>query len=143
MPISKATAQWEGTIKAGKGSMKPAHAPEMPFTLGSRFEGQPASNPEEVLGAALAGCFSMALSLSLETAGSPPKAIRTAATVKLDKDGEGFTITSIALTTEADVPGIDAAKFQAVAEATKKACPVSKALASVGQITLEATLKSL
>jgi lipoyl-dependent peroxiredoxin len=143
MPISKATAQWEGTIKAGKGMMKPSHATEIPFTLGSRFEGQPASNPEEVLGSALAGCFSMALSLSLERAGSPPKMIRTSATVKLDKDGEGFTITSIDLATEADVPGIDDAKFQAVAEATKKACPVSKALASVGSISLAATLKSL
>lgn len=143
MPVSKATAQWEGTIKAGKGTMKPAHVTEIPFSLGSRFEGQPASNPEEVLGAALAGCFSMALSLSLEKAGSPPKMIRTAATVKLDKDGEGFTITKIDLTTEADVPGMEDAKFQAVADATKKACPVSKALAGVGEITLAATLKSL
>lgn len=143
MPISKATAQWEGTIKAGKGMMKPAHSAEIPFTLGSRFEGQPASNPEEVLGSALAGCFSMALSLSLEKAGSPPKMIRTSASVKLDKDGEGFTITTIDLTTEADVPGLDAAKFQQVAEATKKACPVSKALAGVGSITLAASLKSL
>lgn len=142
MPISKASGQWDGTLKAGKGIMKPAHAPEIPFSLGSRFEGQPASNPEELLGAALAGCFSMALSLGLETAGSPPKSIRTSANVKLDKDGDGFTITSIELVTEADVPGIDAAKFQAVAEATKKGCPVSKALAGVKSITLQASLKS-
>jgi osmotically inducible protein OsmC len=142
MPISKANARWEGTIKAGKGNMKPAHGPDVPFTLGSRFEGQPASNPEELLGAALAGCFSMALSLGLESAGTPPKNIQTSANVKLDKDGDGFTITSIELTTEADVPGIDAAKFQTVAEATKKGCPVSKALAGVKNITLNATLKS-
>lgn len=142
MPISKASAQWDGTIKAGKGSMKPAHVPEIPFTLGSRFEGQPASNPEEVLGAALAGCFSMALSLSLEKAGAPPKVIRTSATVKLDKDGDGFTITAIELATQADVPGLDAAKFKTIAEATKKGCPVSKALAGVGTITLDATLMS-
>lgn len=140
MGISKASAQWEGTIKAGKGSMKPAHAADIPFSLGSRFEGQPASNPEELLGAALAGCFSMALSLSLEKAGSPPKSIRTSANVKLDKDGEGFTITAIELTTEAEVPGLDAAKFKAIAEETKKGCPVSKALASVGSITLNASL---
>lgn len=141
MPISKASGQWDGTLKAGKGSMKPAHGPDVPFTLGSRFEGQPASNPEELLGAALAGCFSMALSLGLETAGSPPKSIRTSANVKLEKDGDGFTITSIELATEAEVPGIDDAKFQAVAEATKKGCPVSKALAGVKSITLSATLK--
>jgi lipoyl-dependent peroxiredoxin len=140
MAISKASAQWDGDIKAGKGVMKPAHVPEIPFTLGSRFEGQPASSPEELIGAALAGCFSMALSLGLEKAGAPPKTIRTAATVKLDKDGEGFTITAIELTTEANVPGLDAAKFQAVAEATKKGCPVSKALAAVGSLTLKATL---
>jgi osmotically inducible protein OsmC len=142
MPISKANAQWDGSIKTGKGAMKPAHGPEIPFTLGSRFEGQPASNPEELLGAALAGCFSMALSLGLETAGSPPKSIRTSANVKLDKDGDGFTITAIELTTEAEVPGIDGAKFQAIADATKKGCPVSKALAGVKNITLNATLKS-
>ena len=143
MAISKSSAQWTGTIKAGKGTMKPAHAEAIGFSLGSRFEGQPGSNPEEVLGAALAGCFSMALSLSLETAGSPPKDIRTEAAVKLDKDGAGFTITSIELTTQADVPGIDAAKFEEIAQATKKACPVSKALAAVGNITLKATLGAL
>lgn len=140
MGISKASAQWEGTIKSGKGVMKPAHAGDISFSLGSRFEGQPASNPEELLGAALAGCFSMALSLSLEKAGSPPKNIRTSADVHLDKDGEGFTVTSIELTTEADVPGLDAGKFQTIAEETKKACPVSKALASVKSITLKASL---
>jgi osmotically inducible protein OsmC len=142
MGISKASAQWDGGIRNGKGVMKPAHAAEIPFSLGSRFEGQPASNPEELVGAALAGCFSMALSLSLEKAGTPPKTIRTSANVSLDKDGEGFTITTIELTTEADVPGLDAEKFQAIADATKKACPVSKALAGVGNITLRATLAS-
>jgi osmotically inducible protein OsmC len=140
MAISKASAQWVGTIKAGKGVMQPAHAAEIPFTFGSRFEGQAASNPEELLGAALAGCFSMALSSSLEKAGAPPKNIRTSAIVTLDKDGDGFTVIAIDLTTEAEVPGIDAEKFQAVAEATKKGCPVSKALASVRSITLKASL---
>ena len=140
MGISKATAQWDGDIKSGRGVMKPAHAGEIPFTLGSRFEGQPASNPEELVGAALAGCFSMALSLGLEKAGSKPQSIRTSADVKLDKDGEGFTITSIALTTEVQAAGLDDAKFQEIAAATKKACPVSKALGGVASITLQAKL---
>ena len=77
----------------------------------------------------------MALSLGLEMAGASPKTIRSSASVKLDKVGDGFTITAIDLTTEADVPGLDAAKFQTIAEATKKGCPVSKALSSVGNIT--------
>jgi lipoyl-dependent peroxiredoxin len=140
MAISNATAQWDGSIKTGKGTMKPGHGADIPFTLGSRFEGQEGSNPEELVGAALAGCFSMALSLGLERAGTPPQKIRTQASVKLDKDGEGFTITQIDLVTEANVPGLDAAKFQAIAEATKKACPVSKALGGVRNITLKATL---
>jgi osmotically inducible protein OsmC len=142
MAISKASAQWDGTIKAGKGSMKPGHGSEIPFSFGSRFEGQPASNPEELVGAALAGCFSMALSSNLEKAGATPKAIRTSANVKLEKQEVGFTITGIELVTEVDASGIDAAKFKTVAEDTKKGCPVSRALGSVGSITLNATLKS-
>ncbi len=140
MGISKASAEWQGTIKGGKGTMKPAHAAEVPFSFGSRFEGQPASNPEELVGAALAGCFSMALSSNLEKAGASPKAIRTSANVKLEKGADGFSITAIELTTEASAGGIDAAKFQEVAEATKKSCPVSKALAAVGNVTLTAKL---
>ena len=120
--------------------MKPAHGGEIPFSLGTRFEGQPGSNPEEVLGSALAGCFSMALSLGLEKGGATPTSIKTSASVTLDKDGEGFTIKSIALVTEAIVPGIDQAKFDAIAQETKKQCPVSKALAGVSSITLEAKL---
>ncbi len=142
MGISKASAQWEGTIKGGKGSMKPEHAAEVPFSFASRFEGQAASNPEEVVGAALAGCFSMALSLSLEKAGTPPRSIHTAAAVKLEKNGEGFSITTIELTTEVDAPGLDADKLTEMAEATKKACPVSKALAGVRTISLKASLRS-
>ena len=139
MSISKATAEWTGGIKTGKGAMKPAHAPEAPFSLGSRFEGQPGSNPEELLGAALAGCFSMALTLALETSGSPSQGIKTSADVKLEKQGEGFAITGITLTTEANVPGLDDAKFQGIAAETKKNCPVSKALAGT-TITLNASL---
>lgn len=142
MPTSKASANWEGTLKNGKGSMKPAHGADIPFSLGTRFEGQPGSNPEEVIGAALAGCFSMALTVGLERAGATPKTVRTTADVKLDKVGEGFQVTQIDIVTEASAGGIDAAKFQEVAEATKKNCPISKALAAVGNITLKATLKS-
>jgi osmotically inducible protein OsmC len=119
--------------------MKPAHGPELPYTFGSRFEGQPSSNPEELIGAALAGCFSMALSLGLEQAGLKPKSLRTNAGVRLERQGEAFTITAIELTTEASVPGADAARFQAIAEETKKKCPVSRALAGT-TITLKATL---
>ncbi len=141
MGTSKATGQWDGTLKAGKGSMKPANAAEIPFSLGTRFEGQPGSNPEEVIGSALAGCFSMALSGGLERAGATPKSIRTSASVKLEKVEGGFGITSIELTTEVEASGIDAATFEKVAQETKKGCPVSKALASVPSLTLTATLK--
>ena len=141
MGMSKAEANWEGTLKAGKGMMKPAHAGEIPFTAASRFEGQPASNPEELVGAALAGCFSMALSSNLEKAGATPKSIRTSAVVKLERTEAGFTITAIELTTQVSASGIDAEKFQTVANDTKKGCPVSRALA-VGNITLNATLSS-
>ena len=139
MGISKGSAQWTGGLKDGKGVMKPAHAAEAPFSLGTRFEGQQGSNPEELMGAALSGCFSMALSLGLETAGLKPSSIKTSADVQLDKQGAGFAITTIALTTEASVPGATEAQFQKIAEETKKGCPVSKALAGVN-ITLKATL---
>ena len=140
MGISKATAQWQGSFKAGKGVMKPAHGGEVGYTAGTRFEGQPGSNPEELIGAALAGCFSMALAVGLERAGAQPRSIRTSADVKLEKQTDGFAITGIALSTEAEVTGIDDAQFQQVAEATKKGCPVSKALAAIGNITLSAKL---
>jgi osmotically inducible protein OsmC len=142
MATSKANAQWIGNLKAGNGSMKPDHAAEIPFTAGTRFEGQAGSNPEELIGAALSGCFSMALSGGLERAGATPKNIRTSADVKIEKLDTGFTITSIALVTEVEASGIEQAKFQEVAEATKKGCPVSKALAAVSNVTLTATLKS-
>lgn len=141
MAISKGSAQWTLGLKDGKGSMKPAHASEVAFTLGSRFEGQPSSNPEELIGAALAGCFSMALTVALETAGLKPKSVHSAADVHLDRVGAGFAISTIALTSEATVSGLDDARFQQIAEETKKGCPVSKAL-SGANITLKATLKS-
>lgn len=139
MGISKGSAQWNGGIKDGQGVMKPAHAPEAPFSLGTRFEGKQGSNPEELIGAALSGCFSMALSLGLEKAGLKPTSIKTSADVQLDKQGEGFAITQIALTCEASVPGAQGDQFQKIAEETKKGCPVSKALGAVN-ITLKARL---
>jgi osmotically inducible protein OsmC len=139
MGVSKASAEWTGGLKDGKGSMKPAHAGDVGFSLGSRFEGQPASNPEELIGAALAGCYSMALTAALERAGHKPASVRTSADVTLEKLPDGFSITGIALNSQASVPGVDAAQFQQIAEETKKTCPVSKALAAT-PITLSASL---
>jgi osmotically inducible protein OsmC len=139
MAISKGSAQWSGGFKDGKGSMKPAHAPEATFSVASRFEGQANSNPEELIGAALAGCFSMALTVGLERAGLKPAGVRTSADVHLERGDNGFSITRIELTSEAQVPGADAAKFAQIAEETKAGCPVSKALAGT-KITLNAKL---
>jgi osmotically inducible protein OsmC len=139
MGVSKASAEWTGGLKDGKGAMRPAHAGEIGFSVGSRFEGQPASNPEELIGAALAGCYSMALTAALERAGFKPQNVRTSADVTLEKLPDGFSITGIALASQASVPGADAARFQQIAEETKKTCPVSKALAAT-PITLKASL---
>jgi osmotically inducible protein OsmC len=139
MSISKASARWEGSLKDGRGSMKPAHGTETPFSVATRFQGVQGSNPEELIGAALAGCFSMALSAALGKAGLTPQNIETAADVQLEKEGEGFKIAKIELTTTARVPGTDAAKFASIADETKKSCPVSKALTGT-TITLKANL---
>jgi osmotically inducible protein OsmC len=139
MSISKASARWEGSLKEGRGTMKPAHGSEVPFTVATRFQGAQGSNPEEMIGAALAGCFSMALSAALGKAGLSPQSIDTTADVQLEKEGEGFKIAKIELVTTARVPGAEAAKFAAIADETKKGCPVSKALAAT-PITLKANL---
>jgi osmotically inducible protein OsmC len=139
MGTSKASARWEGSLKEGRGVMQPEHAPEAPFSLGSRFEGQKGSNPEELIGAALAGCFSMALSAALGKAGLSPTSIETQAEVHLNKEGDAFKIGAIQLTTKAAVPGLEAAKFEGIAQETKQTCPVSKALAGT-TITLKASL---
>jgi len=137
MATRTGSAIWEGTLKDGKGKMKlGSGAFEGPYSFASRFENASGTNPEELIGAAEAGCFSMALSL-----GHPPRKISTTAEVKLEPSGGGFKITSINLTTEADVPGIDQAKFNEQAELTKKTCPVSVAL-SGAQINLNAKLVS-
>jgi osmotically inducible protein OsmC len=119
--------------------MKPEHGSEIPFSRATRFEGAQGSNPEEVVGAALAGCFSMALSLGLEKAGMTPQNIRTSARVHLEKTGDGFAVTRIELETEARAAGGDDATFRTVADQTKKGCPISK-LVAAAEITLDAKL---
>ena len=141
MPIRRAEAEWKGNLAEGSGSLKLASgAFEGPYSFKSRFEeGESATNPEELLGAAHAGCFTMALTAALSRAQIKPSRIHTEARVKLEKVGEGFSITQIELVTEADVPGIDDAKFQEYALGAKKNCPLSKALAGT-EILLSAKL---
>ena len=140
MATRTGSAVWEGTLRSGHGKMKlGSGAYEGAYSFSSRFENGSGTNPEELIGAAEAGCFSMALSVGLEKAGFPPKRISTNANVKLEKIGEAFRITAIDLETEADVPGIDDAKFQEAAEQTKKNCPVSVALGGT-QLNLKARL---
>lgn len=140
MPARKGTAVWEGTLKEGQGSMKlGSGAYEGPFSFKSRFEEGTGTNPEELIGAALAGCFSMALSANLEKAGHPGRRVSTTANVKLEMVEAGPKITAIELNTEAEVPGIDEAGFQEQAEKTKVGCPVSKALTGT-EIKLNARL---
>lgn len=140
MATRTGSAVWEGTLKSGKGTMKlGSGAYEGPYSFSSRFEEGKGTNPEELIGAAEAGCFSMALSSNLEKAGHPAKTIRTIATVKLEMVDGGPKITTIELDCEAEVPGIDQARFNEQAEKTKSGCPVSKALAGT-QINLKAKL---
>lgn len=142
MPTRRAEAQWNGDLKGGKGTMAlGSGAYEGAYSFGSRFEEAPGTNPEELIGAALAGCFSMALSGALGRGGHDPERVATKAKVHIEKVGEGFAITRIDLDTEARVPGIDEAAFRETAEGAKKNCPVSKALGGV-EITLDARLVS-
>ena len=140
MPIRIADAIWEGNLKDGKGRMKlGSGAFDGAYSFSSRFEEGSGANPEELIGAALAGCFSMALAHELAQSGYTPKQIHTTARVKIEKIDEGFKITSIALDTEAEVPGIGEQTFIEKAEITKKTCPVSKALTGT-EIKLQAKL---
>ena len=138
MATRNAEATWAGTLKEGKGSLKlGSGAFEGAYTWASRFEDAPGTNPEELIGAAQAGCYSMFLSALLTKAGYPPTRIHTTAKVHLEA---GPTITVIELETIAEVPGLDEKTFLEQAEAAKKNCPVSKALASV-EIKLSARLQ--
>lgn len=140
MPVRKANAVWEGSLKDGQGTMRlGSGAFEGRYSFGSRFEEAGGTNPEELIGAAHAGCFSMALSGGLGRAGFTPKRIATSAKVHIEKVGEGFKITRIELDNESEVPGIDETAFQEAARKAKEGCPVSQALGGV-EITLNARL---
>lgn len=141
MTIKKfGTAHWEGTIKEGKGtiSTESGALKNQPYGFNTRFEDKPGSNPEELLGAAHAACFTMALSLILGEAGLTAKALDTKATVSLDKEGEGFSIKTVHLTLTGTVPGATEEKFRELAEKAKTGCPVSKLFRA--NITLDAKL---
>ena len=141
MPIRKAEAEWKGNLLQGSGRLKVGSgAFAGPYSFKSRLEeGQSATNPEELIGAAHAGCFTMALTAQLSQTGIAPNRIHTVANVKLDKVGNAFAITRVELQTEADIPGIDDATFQRIALHAKQNCPVSKALAGT-EIHLTAKL---
>ncbi|HEY1918935.1 MAG TPA: OsmC family peroxiredoxin [Streptosporangiaceae bacterium] len=137
---AKGNAEWKGDLRTGGGTFTAGDTISGEFSFKSRFEDGPGANPEQLIAAAHASCFSMALSNALAEGGHTPEAVRTDATVTLRMTDDGPTITKIALVTVGRVPGIDDATFQATAAAAKVACPVSKALASVPEITLDATL---
>jgi osmotically inducible protein OsmC len=142
MPKRKAQARWDGSLKDGDGKMSMASgAYEGPYSFQSRFEEGDGTNPEELLAAAHAGCYSMQLSGVLGAGGHDPDSVSTEATVHIDKAGEGFEITRIELTTRARVPGIDDAAFQEAAETAKNICPVS-VLFKGAEISVDATLES-
>lgn len=140
MPVRKAEAEWKGNLNRGSGRMKlGSGAFEGSYSFVSRFKDEPGTNPEELIGAAHAGCFSMALSHMLAESGHIPDVVHTTAKVHIDKVEGGFKITTIELQTEGKVPGIDEKTFQETAEAAKEGCPVSQALAGV-DIRLQAKL---
>jgi len=134
------TARWQGGLKDGKGwiSTKSGAISEQPYGFASRFEGKPGTNPEELIGAAHAGCFTMALSKILGDAGFTATEMNTKAEITLEKQGDGFAITKSHLTLRAKVPGLDDAKFKELAGMAEKGCPVSKVLNA--QISLDAAL---
>jgi len=134
------TAQWRGGLKDGKGaiSTKSGALKDYPYGFASRFEGKPGTNPEELIGAAHDGCFTMALSLILGEAGLTADEMNTQADVTLEKQGDGFAITKVHLTLRAKIPGTDSAKFLELAGKAKAGCPVSKLLKA--DISLDAAL---
>jgi osmotically inducible protein OsmC len=142
--IRKSTARWQGNGLHGRGALTTQSGVfrDQPYSFQTRFQsedGKAGTNPEELLGAAHAGCYAMALAFALSAAGRAPEELSVTAGVDLQKDGEGFAIKTIALELEAKVPGIEAAQFDAIAEGAKKACPLSKALAAT-PITLSKKL---
>jgi lipoyl-dependent peroxiredoxin len=142
MTTTSGSAKWQGGIRDGKGSISTRSGAlnDYPYGFASRFEGKPGSNPEELIGAAHAACFTMALSLFLGEAHLTAEHMETKADVTLEKQGEGFAITSVHLALNAKVPGAENAKFQALADKAKSGCPISKLLNT--RITLDARLMS-
>ena len=138
---TQGSAQWQGGIKDGRGAIttKSGALSAYPYGFASRFEGKPGTNPEELIGAAHAGCFTMALSLILGEAGLTAEKMETTADVTLDKVADGYAITKVHLTLKAKIPGADRAKFEELAGMAKAGCPVSKLLKA--DITLDATLE--
>jgi len=137
---AKGVAEWQGDLKSGKGTFTAGDSLSGDYSFNSRFEDGPGANPEQLIAAAHAACFSMALSAALGNEGTPADSVRTDATVTLRMVDGTPTITSIALKTVGRVPGLDEDAFRAAAEEAKKGCPVSRALAGVGEVTLEASL---
>lgn len=142
MSTTFGSAKWQGGIKDGKGaiSTKSGALSDYPYGFASRFEGKPGSNPEELIGAAHAACFTMALSLILGEAKLTAEQLETKADVTLEKQGDGYAVTAVHLTLKGKVPGADQAKFEELAGKAKTGCPVSKLLNA--KITMEATLTS-
>ena len=141
MPTRKASATWEGGLQSGTGSFQGESAViSGTYTAGSRFGEEEGTNPEELLAAAHAACFSMAFAVQLERAGHTARRVSTNAACTVERVGEGFKITTMRLSTSADVPGIGDAQFQELAANARDGCPVSQALAGV-DIELEATLE--
>ena len=143
MPVRSANAEWKGNLKEGNGhiSSESGALKDLPYSFRSRFQEGGATNPEELIGAAHAGCFSMALANGLAGAGHTPEFVRTRARVHLDQVEGGFAISRVSLKCEARVPGIDEGVFQEQARGAKEGCPVSQALGAI-EIELEARLVS-
>jgi osmotically inducible protein OsmC len=140
MPVRTAEAHWEGSLQEGQGSVKLGSGVfEGAYSFGTRFQDEMGTNPEELIGAAHAGCFSMAFSAMLGEQDYKPSMIETSAEVAIEKEGDGFAIPRIKLTMKAEVPGIDQDTFQSIAQQAKEGCPVSKALAGT-DIELDAQL---
>jgi lipoyl-dependent peroxiredoxin len=137
---AKGNAEWRGDLRSGAGTFTAGDGITGDYSFSSRFEDGPGANPEQLIAAAHAACFSMALSAALADAGTPVDSVKTDATVTLRFLDGAPTITSIALSTVGSVPGIDEATFEVAAQGAKEGCPVSRALAGVSEITLEASL---
>ena len=141
MAIRNAETTWTGTLKEGNGNMKVGSgAFDVPFSFGTRFADEPGTNPEELIGAAHAGCFTMFLSAQLTGAGFPPTQLHTKADVHFGRDDIGPLIEKLVLTTQAEVPNIDQAKFDELVAVSKAKCPISRALAAIKEFEVHASL---